>query len=829
MRIARRGAFANHVRMVKDFHHGAPRAPGIVADLADIRAVDVARFGGKNASLGELIGNLSSLGVRVPAGFALAADAYRQTLGAQGLDKAVADACTAWKRGEPVGPIAARLRERIAAAPLPSDVADAVRVAYRRLCEEEGRRDVPVAVRSSATAEDLPGASFAGQQESFLNVSGEADLLKACRACFASLFTDRAVAYRDAMGFDHRHVALSVGVQRMVRSDRGASGVLFTLDPDTGFPRVVTISAAWGLGETVVQGSVEPDVYTVFKPLLANPKVRPIIEHRLGAKAERSIYARGGGTRRVASPPRLRHCLVLSDDEVLQLARWGVAIELHYGQAMDIEWARDGLTGELFVVQARPETGGRRRDGAALTSWRLLERADPILEGVAIGQGIATGETCPVRDARDLARFPDGGVIVAPMTDPDWVPAMRRASAIVTEHGGATSHAAIVARELGVPAIVGAAGAMERLGAGKRVTVSCAEGSVGKVYPGALGFEQNTVGLADLPGTRTQLMVNLADPSKAMRWWRLPAAGVGLARIEFIIAESIRIHPLALLHPERLTARERRTIARATRGHASPADFFVSTLAEGIARLAAVFYPHPAIVRFGDFKTNEYAHLCGGGQFEPHEENPMLGLRGAARYYHPIYREAFALECRALAQARDQLGFTNIVPMIPFCRTPDEADRVLAEMKRNGLERGGNGLEVYVMAEIPANAVLAESFAERFDGFSIGSNDLTQLVLGVDRDSEELAARFDERDEAVKRMIADLIVRAHRSGRHIGICGQGPSNHPDFAAFLVERGIDSMSLNPDSFVTALRVVAEAEGKLGLKPSSDEAEMCRAAS
>ncbi len=815
--------------MVNGFHHPALRTSGIVADFKDIRAGDVSRFGGKNASLGELIEHLSGIGVRVPAGFALAADAYRETLASQGLDKAVAEACAAWKRGEPVGPIAARLRQGIAATPLPSGVAHAVRIAYRRLCDQEGRREIPVAVRSSATAEDLPGASFAGQQESFLNVRGEAALLKACQACFASLFTERAIAYREEMGFDHRQVALSVGVQRMVRSDKGAAGVLFTLDPDTGFPRVVTISAAWGLGETVVQGSVEPDVYTVFKPLLDQPDVRPIIEHRLGAKAERAIYAPEGGTRRVASTPRLRGSLVLSDDEILLLARWGVAIERHYGHAMDVEWARDGLTGELFVVQARPETGGRRRDDAAVDSWRLLDRADPIVEGVAIGQGIATGETWLVRDARDLARFPDGGVIVAPMTDPDWVPAMRRASAIVTEHGGATSHAAIVARELGVPAIVGAKGAIEVLGIGKRVTISCAEGSVGRAYAGALRFEQDRAELAGLPSTRTRLMVNLADPAKALRWWKLPAAGVGLARIEFIIAEAIRIHPLALLHPERLTAQERRTVDRATRGHATPADFFVSTLAEGIARLAAVFHPQPAIVRFGDFKTNEYAHLCGGAQFEPYEESPMLGLRGAARYYHPVYREAFALECRALARARDHLGFTNIVPMIPFCRTPAEADRVLAEMKRNGLERGRDGLQVYVMAEIPANAVLAEAFAERFDGFSIGSNDLTQLLLGVDRDSEELAARFDERDEAVELVIADLIARAHRSGRHIGICGQGPSNHPDFAAFLVEQGIDAMSLNPDSFVTALRAVAEAEGKLGLQPVLGEAEMCRAAS
>jgi pyruvate,water dikinase len=786
-----------------------------VADLVKIGMSDVARFGGKNASLGELMQHLATSGVRVPRGFAVSAEAYRETIAAAQLDRAILNAATAWREGEPVAKRAALLREAIVAAPLPEPVADSVRNAYRQLCIVTGRKQIAVAVRSSATAEDLPGASFAGQQESFLNVHGEEALLTACRACFASLFTDRAIAYREEMGFSHHAVALSVGIQEMVRSDIGASGVMFTLDPDSGFPNVVTISAAWGLGETVVQGAVEPDSYTVFKPLLDYPRLAPVISHRLGAKAERSVYARAGGTKRLPTPRALRDAWVLSDAEALQLARWGVAIERHYDRPMDIEWARDGTTGELFIVQARPETGQSHRKLPTRSRWRLKEDATPILSGVAIGQAIATGEAWLVRDVADLAAFPDGAMIVAPMTDPDWVPAMRRAAGIVTDHGGATSHAAIVARELGLPAVVGTGLATKRLAQGQPVTLSCAEGEIGHVYSGLLKFEATYEDDAVLPRTKTALMVNLADPANAMRWWRLPADGVGLARIEFIVSGAICAHPLALLHPERLSPRERRQIKHMVAPFSGPEEFFVNTLAEGIARLAAVFHPNPAIVRFGDFKTNEYAHLLGGRQFEPQEENPMLGLRGASRYYHPTYREAFLLECRAIRRAREDLGFTNIIPMIPFCRTPHEADLVLAEMAQEGLGRGRHGLKVYVMAEIPANVVLAEEFAKRFDGFSIGSNDLTQLLLGIDRDSRELAAQFDERDLAVTRTIADLISRAHSAHRHVGICGQAPSNHPDFAAFLVEQGIDSISLNPDSFVATMRSVAAAEHNLAM--------------
>ncbi|MDE1917319.1 MAG: phosphoenolpyruvate synthase [Sphingomonadales bacterium] len=798
-------------------HHLARAIAPLTEDLSTIGVGDIARFGGKNASLGEMMQHLGKAGVQIPRGFALSAQAYKDTVHAAHLDVAIAQAMAAWRDGEPISPRAQVLRARIKAAPLPRHAEHAIAVAYRALCRATHRRSLPVAVRSSATAEDLPHASFAGQQESFLNVRGAAAVIEACRACIASLFTDRAIAYRETMGFAHDAVALSVGIQEMVDASHGASGVIFTRDPDTGFPNVIEISAAWGLGETIVQGLVEPDRYRVFKPLLSDETVKPVIEQRIGTKISRAVYARDGGSKHVANPLPMRMSQVLEERDILLLARQALAIERHYHQPMDIEWARDGKTGDILIVQARPLTACGN-DTEHVRQWHLTERAAPLLDGHAVGHAIACGEVRLVRSVADLEHFPVGAVLVASVTDPDWVPAMRRAAAIVTDHGGPTSHAAIVARELGVPALVGTNRATQLFKDGDLLTIACAEGEVGHVYKGRVPFTTSETAMDAVPHTRTRLMVNLADPAKAMRWWRLPAAGVGLARIEFIVADRIRAHPLALQHPEKLTPYERRQVERLCRGYASGEDFFVTALAEGIACLAAVFHPHPAIVRFGDFKSNEYAGLLGGRHFEPREANPMLGLRGASRYYHEDFREAFALECRALRLARDAMGLTNIIPMIPFCRNLREADLVLDLMRKEGLRRGEKGLKVYVMAEIPANVILAEDFAKRFDGFSIGSNDLTQLVLGVDRDSVALAALFDEQDPAVTQTIADLIARVHAVNRPIGICGQAPSDHPAFARFLIETGIDSISLNPDSFIATLQHVAKVEEALAEKHS-----------
>jgi pyruvate,water dikinase len=598
----------------------------------------------------------------------------------------------------------------------------------------------------------------------------------------------------------------------MVRSDLAGSGVIFTIDTETGFPHVAVISAAWGLGETVVQGSVDPDCYVVFKPLLEKPGARPVIEKTCGAKATSMIYADGGSksTRIVETSLDRRHAFVLDDDEILELGRWAAAVERHYGRPMDLEWAKDGESGLLYLVQARPETYQSNLSATSFRSYRLKDKAEPILSGAAVGGAIATGQACIIRDSADIGRFPDGAILVTGNTDPDWVPVMKCASGIITDHGGATSHAAIVSRELGVPAVIGTGNATGQLREGQAVTLSCASGEEGLVFDGLLDFEFEEIDLGTIPETRTQVMVNIAEPSSAFRWWRLPAKGVGLARMEFIINNLIKVHPMALLHPERVSAEDNLQIRKLTRSHASPADYFVDLLVQGIAKLASPHYPHPAIVRLSDFKTNEYAHLLGGRSFEPEEENPMLGFRGASRYYDERYQEGFALECRALKRVREVLGFMNVIVMVPFCRTLAEADRVLAAMDENGLRRGEGGLQVYMMCEIPSNVILAGEFAKRFDGFSIGSNDLTQLILGVDRDSDLLAPLFDERDEAVKIAIADAIAKAHVAGIKIGICGQAPSNHPEFAAFLVGEGIDSISLNPDSFIRAIGSIAAAE-------------------
>ncbi|MFA7588604.1 MAG: phosphoenolpyruvate synthase, partial [Novosphingobium sp.] len=704
------------------------------------------------------------------------------------------------------------IRELVLASGLPDDFADQIRAAYRSLAETTQTAAPAVAVRSSATAEDLPDASFAGQHETYLNIRGEKALLDACLRCFASLFTDRAISYRETKGFDHFAVALSVGVQQMVRSDLAGSGVMFTIDTESGFPGIATISAAWGLGETIVQGAVNPDRYVVFKPLLDTPGARPIIEKALGDKAIRMIYAEEGGrqTRIVPATPNERQSFVLDDDEILELGRWAVAVERHYGRPMDLEWAKDGSNGLLYLVQARPETIHGDASQSSFRRYSLKSDASPVLSGVAIGSAIANGKVCLIRDTADIAHFQDGAILVTDNTDPDWVPIMKRATGIITDRGGSTSHAAIVSRELGVPAVVGTGAATSILRDGQEITLSCASGEKGLIFEGLLDFAVENIDLSAIPETRTEVMLNIADPAAAFQWWRLPAKGVGLARMEFIINNLIKVHPMALLHPDRVSASDNRHIRKLVKGHASPADYFVETLARGIGRLAAPFFPHTAIVRLSDFKTNEYAHLVGGDAFEPKEENPMLGFRGASRYYDERYRDGFALECRALRKVREEMGFANVIVMVPFCRTPAEADRVLAVMAENGLPRGENGLQVYMMCEIPSNVILAEEFAQRFDGFSIGSNDLTQLLLGVDRDSELLAAMFDERDPAVMKAIAEAIRKAHAAGIKIGICGQAPSNYPDFVEFLVREEIDSISLNPDSFVKTCSTIAAAE-------------------
>lgn len=786
--------------------------------LTEVGLGMVGQVGGKNASLGEMITALAAAGVAVPGGFATTAAAYWSFLEANDLAERISAKLDELQRGSLALAAAGRaIRDMILRAEIPAPIADALRRAYRNLANDHGRKVPDVAVRSSATAEDLPEASFAGQQESFLNVRGEAALIDACRRCFASLFTDRAIAYRQTHGFDHMSVALSVGVQKMVRADKAGAGVMFSIDTETGFPSAVLINAAWGLGETVVQGTVDPDEFVVFKPLLGDKDLAPIIEKNLGSKETKLVYGRGArqATRLSPTSKKARRSYVLDDAEILQLARWAVAIEAHYGRPMDIEWAKDGETGALFVVQARPETVQTRREAGHLKSYTLRRKGRRLVTGLSIGDAIATGPVCRLRGPAEIDSFPDHAILVTDTTDPDWVPIMKRAAAIVTDHGGRTSHAAIVCRELGLPGVVGAGDATRVLRTGQAVTVSCAEGEQGFVYEGIADVRVSETTISDIPTTRTKVMLNMANPAAAARWWRLPADGVGLARMEFIINNHIKIHPMALAQWDSLRDRAARAqIAELTDGFSDKAAFFVDRLASGIAQIAAPHYPNPVIVRMSDFKTNEYAKLVGGAGFEPREENPMLGWRGASRYYSPGYRDGFALECQAIRKVREVIGLTNVVVMIPFCRTLDEADQVLEVMAAQGLRRGENGLEVYVMCEVPSNVILADAFAERFDGFSIGSNDLTQLTLGVDRDSEALSDLFDESNEAVTTLIRQVIAAAHRHDCKVGLCGQAPSNRPAFAALLVSAGIDSISVTPDSFMAVKQHVAAAERATG---------------
>jgi pyruvate,water dikinase len=749
---------------------------------------DVSLVGGKNASLGEMISHLLQRGINVPRGFATTAEAYFAFIEENQLQEKIASLLTsndAHKGG--------KIRDLFMNGEFSSSLEQEISTAYKKL-----GKNVDVAVRSSATAEDLPDASFAGQQETFLHVSGVDNVLKACKACYASLFTDRAIVYRETKHFDHLKVALSIGIQQMVRSDVGGAGVMFTLDPESGFRNVVVINAAWGLGETVVQGTVNPDEYVVFKP------TETILQKKMGSKAEKLIYHKTA-TRLVKTPRSQQAVPVLSDEEIRLLAQWGMIIEDHYQRPMDIEWAKDGKTKTLYIVQARPETVQSQKPQGLFTTYSLKTRGKVLLEGLAIGEAIATGKAQVIPSVKDIAKFEPGSILVTTATSPDWVPIMKQASGIITDHGGRTSHAAIVSRELGIPAIVGTKKATKALKHGDAITLSCAEGEKGFVYEGILKFETDSITMHNLPLSPVPLMMNISSPDEAFRWWQLPCKGIGLARMEFIINNTIKIHPMALIHFEKITDKKtRKQIEELTRYFPSKEEYFVDQLARGIAHIAAARYPDPVIVRMSDFKTNEYANLIGGTYFEPHEENPMLGFRGASRYYDDKYREGFALECQAIKRAREDLKLSNIIMMIPFCRTLEEADKVLATCQTFGLTRGKNGLQIYVMAEIPSNIILAEEFSKRFDGFSIGSNDLTQLVLGVDRDAADLAQLFDERNPAIKKMIAELIEKAHRSQRKVGICGQAPSDYPDFAKFLVDLGIDSISLNPDSIISTIQ-------------------------
>ena len=846
----------------------------LVMWLDELTIDDISIAGGKNASLGEMIKNLSPLGINIPYGFVVTSKAYYRFIEYNGLDSAIRTAL----EGLDVSNVADlsrrgyQVRELIKGGEFPPDLEDLIKEYYHNLSEKYSTHAVDVAVRSSATAEDLPDASFAGQQETYLNVVGAENVLTAIKNCFASLFTDRAISYRESFGFDHFKVGIAVGVQKMVRSDVGASGVMFTVDTESGFRDVVVINAIYGLGELIVQGMVTPDEYMVFKPTFQQG-YSAIIEKKLGKKDRKMVYGTGEDRTKIVNVPLSdQKKFTLDDDEILKLAKWATLIEKHYSEKkgrwtpMDIEWAKDGILGELFIVQARPETVHSQRQRNIIKVYKILEpewerEKKRLIDGIAVGDKIATGKVRVLFDLKDAENFKEGEVLVTDITDPDWEPIMKKASAIITNRGGRTAHAAIVARELGIPAVVGTGRATEVLEEGQEVTVSCAEGETGYVYDGTLKFEIEEINIEELPRPKTKIMMNVGNPESAFRHASIPSDGVGLAREEFIIANYIKIHPLALLHyddikelyrklsslglvdergftsfraiyahangklREKLAkGKEKRNINlkrlledidRYTFGYDDKVTYYVKKLSYGIAKISSAFYPNPVIVRFSDFKSNEYANLIGGQLFEPEEENPMIGWRGASRYYSPVFREAFAMECQAILRVRNKMGLTNTKVMIPFCRTPEEGERVLEVMEAAGLKKGENGLEVYVMAELPSNVVLADIFAEIFDGFSIGSNDLTQLTLGIDRDSELVAHIYDERNEAVKRFIAQLIQTAKEKGKKIGICGQAPSDFLDFAEFLVEQGIDSISLNPDSVLKTLIAVTEMEKRMGV--------------
>jgi pyruvate,water dikinase len=789
----------------------------------ELRIEDVPLVGGKNASLGEMIRSLKDKGVIVPGGFAITAYAYQYTIEKEGIDKKIREILSDLDTHD-VHNIAERgqkIRDIIKSAPIPPEIEKEIRTYYKEMEKRYGE-NTDVAVRSSATAEDLPDASFAGQQETYLNVRGEEELLERTRECFASLFTNRAISYRTDKGFDHFSVYLSVGVQKMVRSDLSSSGVMFSIDTESGFKDAVYITGAYGLGENVVQGAVNPDQFYVFKPTLKKG-FKPIVEKKVGTKEKRMIYGEKG-TINVDVSEEDKKKYVINDDEIIKLAKWAVIIENHYNKPMDIEWAKDGNTGELFIVQARPETVHSQSDAAVMQTYILEEKGDLLVEGEAVGTKIGQGEVNVIESAKDIGNFRKGQILVTDMTDPDWEPIMKIAGAIVTNRGGRTCHAAIISRELGIPCVIGTGDGTSKISHGSQVTIDCSEG-VGRIYDGMLKFRMDELKLDSMPQTKTQIMMNVGVPDKAFQQSKIPNDGVGLAREEFIINSYIGIHPLALLEYDQLKEKSSsdpkiaeviKQIDEKSANYDDKIEFFVETLARGIAKIAAGFYPNDVIVRMSDFKTNEYANLIGGYLYEPSENNPMIGWRGASRYYDTKFKPAYSLECKAIKKARDEMGLTNIKPMIPFCRTPDEGRKVISIMNENGLVQGENNLEVYVMCEVPSNVVVADQFADIFDGFSIGSNDLTQLTLGLDRDSDIISHIFDERNDAVKRLVSQVIDTAHKHEprRKVGICGQAPSDFPEFAEFLVECGIDSISLNPDTVVKTKLRIADTEKKLG---------------
>ncbi len=776
---------------------------------------DIALVGGKNASLGEMYRHLTKKGINIPNGFAVTSYAYKRLLAKAGIEKDIGKILKGLKKKNvtDLAKRGAQIRDLIRGCEFPEELKKAIVDAYKKLCRQYGA-NTDVAVRSSATAEDLPTASFAGQQESYLNIRGEYDLIEACKKCFASLFTNRAISYREDKGFDHLRVYLSIGVQKMVRSDLACSGVMFSIDTETGFKNVVFITGSYGLGENVVQGAVNPDEFYVFKPTLKQG-YRPILSRKLGEKRIRMIYAGEGNktTKNVDVPEPERKLFVLDDAEVLALAKWACVIEDYYRKPMDIEWAKDGRSNKLYIVQARPETAQSQKEVNILEDYVLMQEGRILAEGKSVGVKIAHGKAHIIENVRDIAKFSDGEVLVTDMTDPDWEPIMKIASAIVTNKGGRTCHAAIISRELGIPCIVGTNTATQKIGNCQKITVSCAGEETGRVYSGYMKFRIDKINIKKMPKTRTQIMLNLGNPEQAFEMSFLPVAGVGLAREEFIINNHVQVHPMALVEFKKLkddAAREK--IECLTAGYKDKKEFFVEQLKMGIGIIAAAFYPRPVIVRLSDFKSNEYANLIGGAQFEPEEANPMIGWRGASRFYSNQYKKAFALECKALKKVREELGLKNVRIMVPMCRTVEEGRLVIAEMRKNGLKKN-NGLEIYCMCELPANVVLLEEFARIFDGFSIGSNDLTQTTLAIDRDSSLVAPIFDERNLAVKWMVAEAIKKAKKVRRKIGICGQAPSDYPDFAQFLVECGIDSISLNPDSVVKTTLAIAEMENRL----------------
>ena len=791
----------------------------------ELKIEDVPSVGGKNASLGEMIRSLGEKGVSVPGGFAVTAYAYKYMIEKAGIDVKIKeilsdldthDVHNLAERGQ-------KIRELIKSTPIPPELEEDIRKHYREMEKRYGE-NVDVAVRSSATAEDLPDASFAGQQETYLNVKGGDELIENVRDCFASLFTNRAISYRVDKGFDHSSVYLSVGVQKMVRSDLASSGVIFSIDTESGFEDAVYITGAYGLGENVVQGTVNPDQFYVFKPTLKTG-FRPILEKKVGSKEKRMIYGEKGTTQQEVSEEDKKK-FVITDDEVIKLAKWAVIIEDHYQKPMDIEWAKDGNTGELFIVQARPETVHSQKDMAIMKTYVLEEKGNLLVEGEAVGSMIGQGEVNVIHDAKDIGQFKKGQALVTDMTDPDWEPIMKIAGAIVTNRGGRTCHAAIISRELGIPCVIGTGDGTAKITNGANITVDCSEG-VGRIYDGLLKFKVDELKLDSIPKTRTKIMMNVGVPEKAFQQGQIPNDGVGLAREEFIINSYIGIHPLALLEYDQLKVKAGsdpriaeviQKIDEKSYNYDNKAEFFVDTLARGISKIAAGFYPNDVIVRMSDFKTNEYANLIGGFLYEPQESNPMIGWRGASRYYDTKFKPAFAMECRAIKKVREEMGLTNIKPMIPFCRTPAEGRKVIEIMRENGLKQGENNLEIYVMCEVPSNVIVADQFADIFDGFSIGSNDLTQLTLGLDRDSDIISHLFDERDDAVKRLVSQVIKTAHshEPRRKVGICGQAPSDFPEFAEFLVECGIDSISLNPDTVIKTRLKIAETEKRLDIQ-------------